>query len=215
MLHQTHIQSVKRILRIDSSGRKQGSVSRSLADHLSQQLQIRFSGAEVITRDILNEELDFVNEGWIKAAFTPAENRTAQQREILALSDKLVQEFASADILIFGIPIYNFSIPASLKAWIDLVCRIGLTFEYTKEGPRSLLPNRDTYIIITSSGTPIGSDIDYVTGYFEHVLSFLGITNVKLIEADRLRFEGEAKIEQARRHIEALVGQPTLEATAI
>lgn len=214
MLHQTHVQSVKRILRIDSSGRKQGSVSRSLADHLSQQLQIRFSGAEVVTRD-LNEGLDFVNEAWIKAAYTPAENRTAQQLEILALSDKLVQEFASADILIFGIPIYNFSIPASLKAWIDLVCRIGLTFEYTKEGPRSLLPNRDTYIIVTSSGTPIGSDIDYATGYFEHVISFLGITDVKLIEADRLRFEGEAKIKQLRRHIEALVAQPTLEATAI
>lgn len=213
MLYQAHIKSVKRILRIDSSGRRQGSVSRALAEHLSEQLRMRFPYAEVVTRD-LNEGLGFVNEAWIEAAYTRSENRTAEHREILAVSDKLVDEFASADILVFTIPIYNFSVPASLKAWIDLVCRIGRTFRYTEEGPHSLLPNRKTYIIVTSGGTPIGSDIDYATDYFQHVLSFLGITDVKIVEADRLLFEGEAKIEQARRQIDALVAQLKLAATA-
>lgn len=200
----THL--TPRILRIDSSGRHQDSVSRALADDLVAKLQSRYPKAQIQTRDV-NDNLSFVDDAWIAAAYTPAAERSPQQHRVLALSDQMVDEFAAADLLIFSVPIYNFSIPASLKAWIDQVARIGRTFNYTSAGPHPLLPSRKTYVIVTSGGTPVGSDIDYATGYFRHVLGFLGITDVELIAADRLLSQGETHIQQARLRMDALVNE--------
>ena len=194
------------ILRIDSSGRHQDSVSRALADTLVAKLRSRYPQAQMTIRDT-NRDLPFVDDVWIAAAYTPAAERFPEQHQVLALSDKLVDEFAAADLLIFSIPIYNFSIPASLKAWIDQVARIGRTFNYTSAGPHPLLPSRKTYVIVTSGGTPVGSDIDYATGYFRHVLGFLGITDVELIAADRLLSQGETQVQQARQSMDALLDE--------
>jgi len=200
----THL--TPQILRIDSSGRHQDSVSRALANNLVKKLQSRYPQAQITTRDV-NHNLSFVDDAWITAAYTPAAERSPDQQQVLALSDQLVDEFAAADLLIFSVPIYNFSIPASLKAWIDLVARIGRTFNYTSAGPHPLLPSRKTYVIVTSGGTPVGSDIDYATDYFRHVLGFLGITDVDLIAADRLLSQGEAQTQQARQRMDALLDE--------
>jgi FMN-dependent NADH-azoreductase len=195
-----------KILRIDSSGRHQHSVSRTLADDLVNKLTARYPQAHVMTRDV-NHNLSFVDDAWIAAAYTPEAERSPEQHQVLAFSDRLVDEFAAADLLIFSVPIYNFSIPAALKAWIDQVARIGRTFNYTSGGPHPLLPSRKTYVIVTSGGTPVGSDIDYATNYFRHVLGFLGIADVELIAADRLLSQGETQIQRARQRMDALVSE--------
>ena len=122
-----------KILHVSASGRAQGSVSRQLSRDLIAALDARYDGTEVTNRDVA-KGVPFVDEAWITANFTPQETRTDEQREALAHSDQLVAELQDADILVLGVPVYNFSIPASLKAWIDMVARARLTFRYTGGG---------------------------------------------------------------------------------
>lgn len=188
-----------KILRIDSSARYENSVSRQLVDQLIEKLQ-QASDTEVTVRDVA-KGLPFVDGPMVVAYNTPEEDRTLEQKETLKLSNQLVSELQSADMIVMGVPIYNFSVPASLKAYIDLVARAGLTFEYSSEGPKVLLRDRKTYIIITSGGTPVGSEIDYTSGYLKHFLSFLGITDVEIIAADSLSRTGSDKLTQVRQQI--------------
>jgi FMN-dependent NADH-azoreductase len=120
------------ILRIDASARRSGSVSRDLADRIVARIG---AGATVTTRD-LADGVPLIDEAWIGSAYTPPADRTAEQRERLALSDTLVAELQAADTLVIGLPIYNFGVPAAFKAWIDQVARAGVTFEYSPQGPR-------------------------------------------------------------------------------
>ncbi|MGB3790109.1 MAG: NAD(P)H-dependent oxidoreductase, partial [Phormidesmis sp.] len=145
--------------------------------------------------------LPFVDEAMVAAYNTPEGDRTPKQKEALQVSDELVEELQSADMIVMGVPIYNFSVPAALKAYIDLVARAGLTFTYSSEGPKGLLRDRKTYIIITSGGTPVGSEIDYTSGYLKHFLSFLGIQDVEVIAADSLSRTGSEKLSEVRQQI--------------
>lgn len=192
-----------KILRIDSSARYENSVSRQLVDELVRKLQ-QGTEAEVVVRDVA-KGLPFVDEAMVVAYNTPEEDRTPEQKETLTLSDELVSELQSADTLVMGVPIYNFSVPAALKAYIDLVARAGLTFTYSSEGPKGLMRDRKTYLIITSGGTPVGSEIDYTSGYLKHFLSFLGITDVEIIAADSLSQTGSDTLSQARQQIFRIV----------
>lgn len=190
------------ILRIDASARKQGSVSRQLTDATISHLQGK--GAQsVVTRDV-SEGVSFVNEAWVGATFTPAEQRTEAQKETLAGSDRLVEELIAADTLVIGTPIYNFSIPASLKAWIDMIARVGVTFRYTETGPVGLLEGKRAIVLVASGGTQIGSEIDFATPYLRQILKFVGITDVTFIAADALGQDAEAKIASAQAEIAAL-----------
>ena len=187
-----------KILRVDASMRHQGSVSRHLADKLTDRL-----ACDVIRRDLAAETLPFVHEEWISANFTPADQRTDEQKAALAQSDALVAELEAADTLIIATPIYNFSVPAALKAWIDLVARAGLTFRYTENGPEGLLGGRKAYVIVATGGTEVGSDIDYATDYLKHVLGFIGITDINFIAADRLMVDEAAALAGAQAALEA------------
>ncbi len=187
------------ILRIDSSARYEDSVSRQLVGELIDKLQ-QSNSAEVVVRDVA-KGLPFVDEAMVAAYNTPEGDRTPKQKEALQLSDQLVEELQSADMIVMGVPIYNFSVPAALKAYIDLVARAGLTFTYSSEGPKGLLRDRKTYIIITSGGTPVGSEIDYTSGYLKHFLSFLGIQDVEIIAADSLSRTGSEKLSEVRQQI--------------
>jgi len=192
-----------KILRIDSSARYKNSVSRQLTDELITQLKEQQTHAEVVVRDVA-KGLPFVDEATVAAYNTPEEDRTEAQKSLLALSDKLVAEIDSADIVVIGCPIYNFSPPATLKAYIDLVARVNLTFSYTSEGPKGLLKDRKTYLVITSGGTRVGSDIDFASGYLKHFLSFIGITDVEIFAADSLSRTGSEKLAQVRQKIQNL-----------
>lgn len=190
-----------RILRIDASSRYEGSVTRQLANDFVEKLRANHQAIEVERYDLAQANLPFINDEWIAANFTQVDQRTEVQKEKLAQSDELIKQLQEADILVFGVPMYNFGVPAALKAWIDLVARAGLTFRYTENGPIGLLQNKKAYLVLASGGTPIGSSIDFTSGYLRHVLGFLGIHDVELISAERINANGSASKHSAGRQI--------------
>jgi FMN-dependent NADH-azoreductase len=159
-----------KILQIDASARKTGSISRDLTHRIVD----RFERAQVTTRDLATP-LPQITEDWIGANFTPAADRTDAQAETLRLSDTLIEEIKAADVLVIGLPIYNFGVPAALKAWIDLVARAGVTFQYSP-----------------------------ATGYIRHVLGFIGITDVVFVAADRLSRDADATLSEAHLAVQTL-----------
>lgn len=175
------------VLHIDASARTQNSITREL----SAKVVDRLSPETVVRRDLV-QPLPLISETWVNANFTPADDRDAVQRDVLSLSDTLVQELQDADTIVIGVPIYNFSVPAVLKAWIDQVARAGVTFQYTENGPKGLLEGKRAIIVVASGGTPVGSEIDFATGYLQHVLGFIGIHDIELVKADRTAVDLEA-----------------------
>lgn len=192
------------ILRIDASGRHEGSASRALGDHLVAQMKAKHPGASVMARD-LAPGVSFVDADWIGANFTPAEARTDEQSAKLAVSDALIEEIEAADILVITTPIYNFGPPAVLKAWIDMVARAGKTFQYTENGPVGLLEGKKAYVAIASGGTEVGSDIDFLSGYLRHFLGFIGISDVEHFAADQMMMRGAERVDHAKAEIEAAI----------
>jgi len=190
------------ILQINASARITGSQSRALSEKLVDRL--RTAGAQVTQRDIGQTPPPIITEDWVTANFTPEEDRTAQQSEILAPSDRLVAEIEAADTLVIGLPIYNFGVPAAFKAWIDQIARAGRTFKYSASGPVGLLEGKKAYIVIASGGTKAGSEIDFATPYIRHVLGFIGITDAEIIAADQLALDPEATLKAANEAIEQL-----------
>ena len=187
-----------RILHIDSSARIQGSVTRDL----SAAIVARISGPDTeITRRDVSTGLPFITEDWVNANFTPADARTDAQRDTLSQSDALVDELIAADTIVIGAPIYNFNVPAALKAWIDLVARAGRTFNYTENGPVGLLSGKRVVVAIATGGVPVGSEADHMSTYLRHVLGFIGLTDVEVIAADGLGQAAEEKMEAARAEI--------------
>lgn len=194
------------ILRINSSARQTGSTTRSLTDELMGALGQQLSDAAIVERDVA-AGLPFVDEDWVNANFTPAEERSEQQRAKLALSDSLVEELKQADTIVIGLPIYNFGIPATLKAWVDMVARARLTFQYTPDGPEGLLTGKRAFLVVASGGTPVGSEIDFATSYMRHALAFIGITDVTIIDGGEAAKIADAAIERARAQIQALADE--------
>lgn len=181
------------VLRIDTSARAQGSISRQLADAIVD----RLNADQVITRDVGVNALPQIDETWVGANFTPADQRSDAQREKLALSDELIAELRAADSIIIGVPVYNFGVPTALKAWIDLIARAGETFRYTENGPEGLLPGKKVYVAMASGGVPVGSPMDYATTYLKQVLNFVGLTDIEIIAADGMATDPEIKLKAA------------------
>ncbi len=192
------------ILEVAASARRDTSVSRMLSTDLIDALTARHDDVSHVRRD-LADGIPFVDEAWVEANFTPDETRTAAHREALAYSDELVEELARADVLVIGVPIYNFSVPASLKAWIDMVARARKTFRYTENGPRGLLEGKKAYLVVATGGVPVGSPVDFATPYLRHALKFIGISDVEIIAADQLNSNAAESIDAARSRIAELV----------
>lgn len=202
-----------RILEVSASGRRGESVSRKLSSEIIDALEMREGSIEVVRRD-LSDGIPLVDERWIQANFTPEEQRTRDQREALADSDALVEELQAADVIVIGSPIYNFGIPAALKAWVDMIARARKTFRYTSNGPEGLLKGKKAYVVIASGGVPVGSPVDFATPYLRQALKFVGITDVDVIAADQLNSRAEESIDAARIRIAELIhtSRPTTEA---
>lgn len=187
------------VLNIQASARHDGSVTRQLSDKILTEI----AADQTITRDLATG-LPLLGAAWLAANFTLADDRTDVQRETLALSDSLITEIKQADTIVIGSPVYNFSVPAVLKAWIDQIARVGVTFKYTPDGPVGLLSGKRAIIVIASGGTSVGSDIDYASGYLKHIMGFIGITDVTIIVADALGNDANAKIAAANDAIKQL-----------
>ena len=185
------------ILRVDSSMRTEGSVSRDLADKLVEQLSN--ANTQVTVRD-LAKGISLIDENWIGANFTDPAERSEEQKGFLAASDELVGELHDADTIVITAPVYNFHVPAALKAWIDMVARARETFRYTENGPEGLLKGKKAYVIVTSGGTVLDSEYDFVSGYLKHVLGFIGITDVSFIDGSGLMLDA-TKADRAAAEI--------------
>lgn len=195
-----------RVLIVNSSARTDGSVSRQLTHELATNLEALHGAAEITHRD-LAKGMPFVSQDWITANFTDDGDRDEDQHRELAGSDLLVQELMDADILILGVPVYNFGIPATLKAWIDMVARARKTFRYTSNGPEGLLRGKRAYLVVATGGVPVDSPVDFATPYLRHALKFIGITDVEVIAAERINSRGVAATEGAREQISNLMGR--------
>ncbi|WP_439521421.1 FMN-dependent NADH-azoreductase [Marivita sp.] len=187
------------VLRIDASARLDGSESRAL----TQRIIDRLAPSTVIHRDLASA-IPAIDADWLAANWTPEDQRTEAQREKLALSTTLIAELKAADTLVIGTPIYNFAIPATLKAWIDQIARAGQTFQYSETGPKGLLSGKRAIVAIASGGTQVGSDIDFASGYLRHVLGFVGITDVQFVPADQLMLDADASHAKADAALNAL-----------
>ena len=182
-----------KIIRIDSSAKTKNSESRRLTDRIIDGLKKSGKSLDVTVRD-LNESLPQVNTAWIEANNTPADDHTDEHKKTLALSNTLVGEIEAADTLIIGVALYNFSITASLKLWIDLVCRVRKTFAYVDGSPKGLMLVKMAIICFASGGTSFGSDIDFASGYLRHILGFIGITDLTFISADKHLMDDQSLI---------------------
>lgn len=195
-----------KLLNINSSSNRTGSVSAQYGKQLIALLQETNPGLEVIERHTTYSDLPFVDEAMLGAFFSK-DTLTTEQERAIATSEALVAELLDSDLLVITAPIYNFSIPASLKAYFDLIARAGKTFKYTQTGPEGLLKNKKAYVVISSGGTAIGSDIDFAGRYVQHFLGFLGISDVEIIKLDQLMMGAEQKTQEATEQINQLVQQ--------
>ena len=188
-----------KIYQIDSSARKEGSTSRALAKKLLD--KIRKPGDEVIYRD-LDDEMVFVSGLTESGMKIEKKDQTEHHKKMFELSDKLVKEIKESDIIIISAPIYNYGPPATLKAWSDLVARIGETFKFKENGRREgLLRNKKAYLVITSGGTKLNSKEDFLTPWLKFILNFFGIEKVDIISADQMALNYEKSIRDAETQI--------------
>ena len=197
---------VLNVLSVTASARQTDSVTRRFASEMLDELHKQHARVNVVERNV-SAGLPFVDETWVSANFTPAEQRNDAQKAVLAGSDALVAELSQADVLLIAAPIYNFSVPATLKAWIDQIARVGLTFNYTSNGPVGALQGKKAYLLFASGGTELDSEIDFASGYLRHIMGFIGIDDVSFISAACFDETNEQATQAIRQQITELARQ--------
>ena len=191
-----------KIYQIDSSARKEGSTSRALAKKLLD--KIRKPEDEVVYRD-LDDEMVFVSGLTESGMKIDKKDQTEHHKKMFELSDTLVKELKESDVIIISAPIYNYGPPATLKAWSDLAARVGETFRFKPNGRREgLLKNKRAYLVITSGGTKLNSDEDFLTPWLKFILNFFGIDKIDIICADQMALNYEKSIKDAEKQIEKI-----------
>ncbi len=178
------------LLHIDASPRGERSKSRELGREFLARWRVVHSEANVITRDIGREPPPFVTEAWVEGAFAPPEAQSVDARRAIAISNTYVDELLAADDIVITTPIYNLSLPAALKAWIDQIVRIGRTFAKTEAGFEGLAKGKRVFVVVSSGSdfrpnTP-GGAYNFLEPYLRAVLGFVGITDVRFIYAHSL-----------------------------
>ena len=201
--------SPKKVLRLDASANPGNSSSREIGDYLVRQLKQDHSLLELRQRD-LNDGLPLIDSNWIAANFTAQDSRTEDQASQLAFSDELIDELNWADHIVLTTPMYNFGVPATLKTWIDLVCRAGVTFRYGENGAEGLLRGKQADFVITTGGAPLDSPVDFVSGYLRQVFRFIGIRDISIIGADQMNVDPESSFSKAISQIDQVY--PTIAA---
>jgi FMN-dependent NADH-azoreductase len=176
---------MSKILHIDASSRSTTSVTRRLSKELVDALQKSHPGSEVAYRDLISENPPYVHEIDIATIYTPLEARTPEQKKAFAPIEANLEKFISSDIYVFGVPMYNFSVPAVFKSFIDLTIIAGKTFSYENGRPKGLLQNKKAYAITASGGNydvaPM-SQMNFVEPYLRTIFGFIGITDMTFIK---------------------------------
>ncbi|MBX3622485.1 MAG: FMN-dependent NADH-azoreductase [Rhizobacter sp.] len=181
------------ILQINSSARTTGSHSTRLATEMVERLQASNPQAALTLRDLGKSPLPALDETALQALFTPADQRSPAQAARVAHDDALIAEVQAADVLVLGVPMYNFGVPAALKNWIDAIARAGVTFKYTDRGPIGLLQGKKVYVALARGGLYRDTPADTQVPYLKTVLGFLGLTDIQFVYAEGLAMGPEAE----------------------
>jgi FMN-dependent NADH-azoreductase len=199
---------MKNILRITTSIMGEGSVSSKLMDELIAKLAAQ-EVLQVTERDFAKQSVPHLDGPWLTALSTAEADRSSQQQEKAAFSDQLIIELQVADILVIGLPMYNFSLPSMLKAWVDHIARAGITFKYTENGPVGLLEGKKVFLVTAMGGIHETLATDFLRPYMKHILAFVGLTDVEFITANGLNMGPELRekgLADARSQIANVVG---------
>lgn len=194
------------ILQLNASARSEGSQSARLAGRVVERLLERTPQAAVTRRDLAADPHPVLDEAALQALFAPAEQRTPEQAERVALDDALIAEVQAADVVVIGVPMYNFMITSQLKNWFDAIARARVTFRYTENGPEGLLTGKTVYVALTRGGVYRDTEADTQVPYLKKMLSFLGMTDVRFIYAEGLGLGDEAvekAFDEAEQQLEA------------
>ena len=196
------------ILQINSSPRQDASQSTRLANQVVLRLRDSYSESTVTVRDLGRVPHPELDEAALGALFTPAEERTPEQAARVAQDDALIAEIQAADIVVLGVPMYNFGVSAQLKNWIDAISRAGVTFRYSEKGPEGLLKGKKAFVALTRGGRYRNTPADTQVPYLKTVLTFLGIADIRFVYAEGLAMGADAAeqgIASAHEQIEEAV----------
>jgi FMN-dependent NADH-azoreductase len=198
--NQLNWEGLMKLLRIDSSARS-NSISKQLTSSFVEAWQQEHPEGQVIERDLATTALPHITDEWVQAIHSNPATLTAGQKQVLQLSDALVEELVQADTIVIGAPMYNFAIPAPLKAWIDQVVRVGKTVLFNPAGPEGILKGKKVYVVTSRGGafrpgTPT-ERFDYQEPYLRHILAFIGLTDVTFIHAENQKPGAQAETAKA------------------
>ena len=198
---------MKTLLQLNTSLFAAGGQSSQLADKFVATWKTNNDGANVIVRDLASNPLPHLDAEHFLAYIAQPADRSTRQQELASAADALIDEIKSADVIVLGLPMYNFGAPSTLKAYFDRIARAGVTFRYTASGPEGLLTGKKAYIFATRGGLYAGTPLDSQTTYVRDFLGFLGITDVEFIYAEGLNMGEESKqaaLAKARGQLEEL-----------
>jgi FMN-dependent NADH-azoreductase len=187
------------LLHIDSSPRGDYSISRKISKAAVDAWKAKNPDGKVVERDLTKSNLSFVDLDWIMGAFTAPETHSESHKKALAISDELTAELLASDVVVIGVPMYNFAIPALLKAWVDHIVRAGKTFKYAANGVEGLASGRRFVITVASGGVYAGTPLeayDHEIPYLRHILGFIGVTDVTFVQAGGTADIAQGKISE-------------------
>jgi FMN-dependent NADH-azoreductase len=200
------------LLLVTSSLFGEASQTRQIAREFVESWQRNHPDARVVERDLTPETMPHLTQATLGSVMTPADKRTAAQAELAAFADGLIAEVETADAIVLAAPMYNFTIPTTLKAWLDHIARAGRTFRYTATGPEGLLKGKKVYVVTGRGGVYSGESparaLDFQEPYLRAILGFVGITDVEFIHIEGLNIskeQAEAGRARARQAIETLL----------
>lgn len=176
------------LLRIDASPRGNASYSRQLGDTFTDAWKAAHADGAVVVRDLAFHQPTYVDIQWIQGAFAPPDQHTDAHKAALKLSDEYIAEIQAADHILITTPMYNFGTPAVLKAWVDHIVRVGITVQYTDNGPVGQLNGKKVTVVVASAGayqkgTPT-ENFNFLNPYLTHILGFIGITDITFVNAE-------------------------------
>ncbi len=195
---------MKTLLQIHSSLFSEQGQSSLLAGQFVERWLDANPGGKVVTRDLAANPVPHLTGERFQAFLADPEERTPQQVKYAAESDRLIEELGSADVVVIGLPMYNFGIPSTLKAWIDHVARAGKTFKYTEKGPVGLLSDRPVHIFAARGGYYEGTPRDTQSAYITHFLNFIGIRDIEFVYAEGLAMGDEQRRQSLDAAAEAI-----------
>jgi FMN-dependent NADH-azoreductase len=181
------------LLKINASLFSSHGQSSQLTERFVAAWQESHAGASVVTRDLAAEPVPHLDGARFMSFLAKPEERTAEQQAVVAYSDALIDELKRADVVVIGLPMYNFGVPSTLKAYFDHIARAGVTFKYTATGPEGLLTGKKAYILAARGGMYAGTPKDSQTTYVRDFLAFLGITDVEFVYAEGLNMGEDSK----------------------